>query len=304
MLRKALATLPPTLDETYDRILCAIKEEDSEYALHILRWLTFSARPLCVEEVAEVVAIDTNRNPAFDHDDILEDPLEVLDICSSLVTLTTVSGNDFHDRPFNSQRIVALAHYSVQEYLVSDRIRQGDASRYSLEAAVCHNAIMQDCLHYVLQFQQLGTRPSDIIDKFALAIYSATFWPNHVIEIGDEIKHSCQLVLDLLSSVNPAYANWVKLYVHYDKSLYGVLAEKGGKMPKPLYCAAKLGMSHVVKLLLEAGANANATSGYFRSGLLTALYDCKDEEAKKVLLKAGAAMCAIRDKASSPEVVA
>ena len=88
-LRKSLATLPPTLDETYDRILCAIDKEDSEYAIRILRWLTCSCRPLRVEEIAEVVAIDVERNPAFNSEEVLEDPSEVLSICSSLVTITT-----------------------------------------------------------------------------------------------------------------------------------------------------------------------------------------------------------------------
>ncbi|KAF1352920.1 hypothetical protein EJ07DRAFT_158930 [Lizonia empirigonia] len=39
MLRKALTALPPTLDKTYDRILCAIAAEDAEYAVHMLQWL-------------------------------------------------------------------------------------------------------------------------------------------------------------------------------------------------------------------------------------------------------------------------
>jgi DNA-binding transcriptional LysR family regulator len=77
MLRKALATLPPTLDQTYDRILSAISEEDFDYAIRILQWLTFSARPLSIEEVAEIVAIDGDRDPAFNQDEVLEDPLEV-----------------------------------------------------------------------------------------------------------------------------------------------------------------------------------------------------------------------------------
>ena len=89
MLRKSLATLPRTLDQTYDRILCAISDEYSDYAMRILKWLTFSARPLSIEEVAEAVAIDVARNPAFDRDEVLEDPLEAMNICSSLVTVTT-----------------------------------------------------------------------------------------------------------------------------------------------------------------------------------------------------------------------
>ncbi|RYO17084.1 hypothetical protein AA0111_g11220, partial [Alternaria arborescens] len=134
MLRKSLASLPRTLDQTYDRILSAISDEHSNYAIRILQWLTFSARPLSVEEVAEVVAIDVARDPAFDRDEVLEDPLEVLDICSSLVTITT---NEVDRRSGSAQRIVALAHYSVQEYLVSDRIRQGLAKQYSMQETAC-----------------------------------------------------------------------------------------------------------------------------------------------------------------------
>jgi hypothetical protein len=120
MLRKLLATLPQTLDQTYDRILTAISKEDCEYVMRILQWLTFFARPLSVKEVAEVVAIDVARDPAFDRDKVLEDPLEALNICSCLVTVTTNKRRRGLSPP---QRIIALAHYSVQEYLVSDRIK-------------------------------------------------------------------------------------------------------------------------------------------------------------------------------------
>jgi hypothetical protein len=56
--------------------------------MRVLQWLTFSTRPLLVKEIAEVVAIDVARDPAFDRDEILEDPLDALYICSSLVTIT------------------------------------------------------------------------------------------------------------------------------------------------------------------------------------------------------------------------
>ena len=104
------------------------------YAMRILQWLTFSARPLSVTEVAEVVAIDVAREPAFDRNEVLVDPLEALDICSSLVTITK---NEEDGRLGSTQQIIALAHYSVQEYLVSDRIRQGSAKQYSMQEAAC-----------------------------------------------------------------------------------------------------------------------------------------------------------------------
>ena len=119
-MRKALSSLPSTLDETYDRILCAISKEDSEYAVCILRWLAFSARPLSVQEIAEVIAIDVERSPAFNREEVLEDPLDVLSICSSLVTVTTATRstwNRLQNSPEFPSKYVVLAHYSVRNIL-------------------------------------------------------------------------------------------------------------------------------------------------------------------------------------------
>jgi hypothetical protein len=172
MLQKALVVLPPNLDQTYNRILAAIDEDYSQYALRILQWLTFSARPLLIDEVAEVVAIDAKRDPAFDRDEVLEDPLEVLNICSSLVTMTD---DDNYRVGESSRQIIALAHYSVKEYLVSDRIWTGKAARYGMREDICHNSLATSCLSYLLQFQQLELKP-DFLKSFKLARYSAEFW--------------------------------------------------------------------------------------------------------------------------------
>ena len=145
MLQKSLTTLPSTLDETYDRILCAINDDDSQYAVRILRWLAFSKRPLQVEEVAEVVAIDPERDPAFDRDEVLEDPLDVLAICSSLVTIAT---NDEHmwESSGSTGKVVLLAHYSVKEYLISGRCRQDRVIRYNMQDITCNEFIAKSCL--------------------------------------------------------------------------------------------------------------------------------------------------------------
>jgi hypothetical protein len=147
MLRKSLASLPLTLDQTYDRILSSISEERSDYAMRILQWLTFSARLLSVEEIAEVVAIDVAREPAFDPNEVSEDPLEALEICSSLVTITK---NEAEGRLGPAQQIIALAHYSVQEYLASDRIKQGLAKQYSMQEAEYYNTITRGSLKYLI----------------------------------------------------------------------------------------------------------------------------------------------------------
>ena len=83
-VRETLASLPKDLDETYDRILSKIRDDDYEYAYGSLQFLAFSARPMTVEEVAEVAAFNC-RSERFDK---LDNPLDVLEICSSLVTIS------------------------------------------------------------------------------------------------------------------------------------------------------------------------------------------------------------------------
>ena len=53
-----LDKLPETLDETYERVLRDINRANRDHALHLLQCLTVAIRPLRVEELAEVLAVD------------------------------------------------------------------------------------------------------------------------------------------------------------------------------------------------------------------------------------------------------
>jgi len=86
-VRRALCTLPRTLDDTYDRILTNIPPEYRREAHYALQMLTVSIRPLTLSEVAEAVAVDC-ENEKFDPEDRLREPEALLEICSSLLTLS------------------------------------------------------------------------------------------------------------------------------------------------------------------------------------------------------------------------
>lgn len=84
-IRRALAELPETLDDTYARILKRIPEKYHKIAHCALQLLAVSIRPLTVEEVAEATAVD-HENERFDpvlHR--LRDPFYILKICSGLM---------------------------------------------------------------------------------------------------------------------------------------------------------------------------------------------------------------------------
>lgn len=287
-LRRSLASLPQTLDQTYDRILTAIREEDRVYAIRILQWLTFSERPLTIEEVAEVAAIDVEGEPIFDRDQVLIDPLEALDICSSLITVTgsAEKKKDNYGRR-GDPRILSLAHYSVQEYLVSDRIKQGPANQYHMQEGEIHGAIMKGCIGYLSQFQ--GPITDEQFDISALALYSAEFWHSHFQKVGDETEIICRLALSVFSMDNPVYHSWLRLGdpegLEMDKAPF--LHTKLDDMETPLYYAAILGLDRITELLLDQGADINAQGGMFGDALAAAVHR-RHTAVAKLLIDAGA----------------
>lgn len=62
--------------------------------LHILQWLTYSLRPLSLDEVAEVVAFDVDSDNKFNDENRLVDPEDVLNMCSSLVISIETDSDD------------------------------------------------------------------------------------------------------------------------------------------------------------------------------------------------------------------
>lgn len=107
-LRQALQALG--LDETYDRILGSIRDEDHDYVLRMLKWLVDSERPLALAELAEAIALNPEKE-ALDPAVRLMVPEDILDLCGSLI------------RVEENQRTV-LAHFSVKEYLLSGRLKR------------------------------------------------------------------------------------------------------------------------------------------------------------------------------------
>ena len=57
-MRRTLDELPESLDETYERVLKEIKKPNREHALRLLQCLVAAIRPLRVEELAGVLAVD------------------------------------------------------------------------------------------------------------------------------------------------------------------------------------------------------------------------------------------------------
>jgi hypothetical protein len=86
-LKKALASLPKTLDETYRRILHDIPSEYKQHATRTLQVVTFSERPIRIEEAVDAIAVDTEGDLYFSPKYRMPDPQEISRYCSSLVAV-------------------------------------------------------------------------------------------------------------------------------------------------------------------------------------------------------------------------
>lgn len=119
-IRKALHELPETLDETLERILMKIPQKSSRLAHKVLQLLAFDDGVLfpTINELAEAVVVDVEQL-SFNPENRLLDKNYLFEICTCLITLT-------------SNEKVRLAHYSVKEYFVSERIQRGPTTSFQI----------------------------------------------------------------------------------------------------------------------------------------------------------------------------
>ncbi|KAF8274619.1 hypothetical protein EI94DRAFT_1561374, partial [Lactarius quietus] len=171
-IRSALDEMPSSLDSTYENLLLGIEEEKQEYAHRIFQCLAVSVRPLSVPELAEVLAVrfDAGASPNFNVGWRSEDAEEVvLSACSSLISVVNVGG----------YRIVQFSHFSVKEYLASNRLATLgiSLSRYHILPASAHTILARICLTFLLKLDDSIDR--NFIQDRPLALYAARHWVDH-----------------------------------------------------------------------------------------------------------------------------
>ena len=266
------------------------------FAFKVLQWLTFSARPLCLEEVAEVIAIDAKECPRFNPDKRFEDPNDILEICSSLISVddtgaishtnneievytdtdsyadtddvTDIGPKTYRKDDRWTKAIIKLAHFSVKEYLVSDTIWHGPAMDYGLQEVDSNTSIAEDCLVYLLHSIQQDPFVSASLREYPLARYAAEYWFEHVPFAETAGNKALSLVQELFLSRGEAFVDWIRLY-DPDHNMLG-LGRNPENIGSPLYYASLLGMFQAVNILLERGDDVNVQGGLQEYPLIAA----------------------------------
>ena len=253
-------------------MLTEIKKPNRDHARRILQCLVAAIRPLRVEELAEVFAVDFDDvggipklKPGWrweDHEQAL------FTSCSSLIAIVDTG----------SSRVVQFSHFSVKEYLTSERLATSsqDLSRYHIALKPAHTILAQACVSALLQLGE-DDKPGDVRKDAPLAGYGAEYWARHA-QFEDVV--SCVKGVEYLFDLDkPYFASWRQLYdIDIRPPVESVFHRLNPKtVPKPrantsLYYAALCGFADLVEqLVIKYPQHVNAIGGFYLTPAVAAL---------------------------------
>jgi ankyrin repeat protein len=255
------------LDETYERVLRDIHEDNKEHARRLLHCLAVAIRPLFVEELAEILAFDFDVPeggiPELHTDWRWKDQEQaVLSTCTSLITIAEYGHS-------SSRRVVQFSHFSVKEFLMSNRLSSPirDVSQYHILPEPAHTILAQACLGFLLHLDDhIDTQK---VEDFPLAEYAAAYWVVHA-QFQDVAVHVKCGMKNLFDPDRPHFASWRRIhdidgppYLGYDEVT---------RATTPLYYSALAGCYDLTRhLAIEHPQDVNAIGGVFDFPLVAAL---------------------------------
>ncbi|KAK1536059.1 hypothetical protein CPAR01_09601 [Colletotrichum paranaense] len=254
-IRSELRNLPSGLDATYNRLLLDLDPDFQPQILDSLKWLAFSSRPLSLAELAEIfifrpgVVIDLKEERLFA-------PEGVLRYFSSLVT--TETREEYSSRGWKTFTDVRLAHFTVKEYLISNRIEQSPAKQFWFTERNAHLHIAHCCLSYHVS-QSAEAKESDY--KLHLESYAIEDWVRH-LDLVPRHEWSSE-VIRLAERALSIRSNSLKLLIwnrpqSYSRKLAGPFdwKERINLQQRPYCYTAGLGSLNLTKLLLRGASRA------------------------------------------------
>ena len=295
-LRRMLEELPKSLDETYQRILKEINNANQKQAHQLLQCLTVAQRPLRVEELAEVLALDVDARgiPTFNAKWRWEDhEAAVLSACSSLVSVIIDDGS----------RVVQFSHFSVKEFLTSDRLAfMEDVSHFYIANEPSHLILAQACLGVLLNVDD-GTS-EDCVEDVALLPYVGVYWVEHV-QAG-KVELRIMDALDCLFDVNKPHFEALFRRAGTGRKLQSFTSPsdenpKGVLTPAaPFFIAGVFGLSGLAERLIVPNQRQVIGSRFEGWTLLHWMVRAESIEVARLLLAHGADINSRPDCATRP----
>ncbi|KAJ7763139.1 ankyrin repeat-containing domain protein [Mycena maculata] len=259
-----LANLPNDLFGIYSRFLEPIHQRDFDYVARILCWLVFSARPMTLQQLTDSLAFEFSDPNRFVFDRTKRGS-QAIGVCKILQGLVTV-GNDTEYlkrgewKPRFFSPVVALAHSSVADYIVSDAFRE--KHKHGLTKGPSHTFLAQTCVGYLLHF---ASHPFDKIFltlDYPLAEYAAWHWDYHLVHCDDRAILFTSTMC-LLESGSHQYGTLD--YLRGDTRIWG------GPQTPPLVLCSEMGYIEGIHFLLKDSAEVDGTGGKYDNVLQAAI---------------------------------
>ncbi|RYP11720.1 hypothetical protein DL767_011041 [Monosporascus sp. MG133] len=204
-VERALETLPDTLDETYERVLAAIPAQRRRFARNILMLLCAplpeGSLPLGIAVMLEnpqalvEAALFTPGTESSNQGTILFNERVMKETLACLISVPdpseTISFTKTRRRELNTIRI---AHFTVKEYLFSDRIASGPMSYFAVSIDECGTALLDTFFSKVLDFAA-SSSPMTLFLAIALTCdITEVFIEDHEgFDCEEFLKDTCSL---------------------------------------------------------------------------------------------------------------
>lgn len=241
-LDKMLESLPVSLDETYARMLCNIDSYLIDDARRILTLLCFAQRPMSVSQLIDGIAIDVKGVMGLKKNRRLQGSDDIHQICLGFVENGGWGkGLRFTPKDDEKESIIRIAHFSIREYLVSERIQHQRAAIFSLNSVTIHAELAQIYLIYLLED---GLLKSTVAKDFPLARFAAWSWPDHYKSTIGPVPELDRLVIQLFER-QQSFAIWL-----YLSNMQGDHLEVDPIM-SPIYYASALGFTRILPSLID-----------------------------------------------------
>lgn len=298
-IRKALHDLPKGLDATYDRMLERIDPADQKQVARVLEWLSFSLRPLLLEEVAEIFILDPNSEVPFDEENRLL-PGAVLDYLCGLVTVVP---RHIHKNRYDCEHYarrgkdvveIRLAHFSIKEYLECGRMSSMISTAFGIKETNAHMHITESCLAYHLYLSKTVVATKKLVRQYQLWEYVVEYWPKHldVISTANCTPSITERALEVFTRDSQGLLNMTRIRgsdhpIH--APYWTTTADE--LFPPPLYHACSIGALQLTELILEVDNASMVDEISHKSGhgfaLQAAAYH-RHEAIVRLLLEKGA----------------
>ena len=222
---------------------------------------------MSITEIAEVITVNAEDDPLVDVERRLEDPYDLLTICSSLVTTVRQQATWDSLNPSGDEELLQFAPFSILKYLESSRIRNGPTEKFAIQWIRANALIAKSCITYSLHFDLLQTdleslSVPQIKMEYLLVKYAARYWYYHAV-CAEEGSSIVALYKAFLMSEGHAFSMWREP----GDWTYQSCMDAQGKCIPILY-ASVLRLPKVTSSLILEGADVNPRSKYGSTPLM------------------------------------